>query len=215
MRRKIKFIVKTIIISILSVIIIVVLLNQIINWRSAKYIFDNIAELPENNVALVLGTSRYKRDGSANPYFHNRINAAVKLYENNKVNYILVSGDNRSMYYNEPGFMRLELLKKGIDDSVIYLDYAGFRTYDSVIRCHEVFGQSSFTIVSQKFHNQRAVFIAHSKNINAIAFNAEDIKMQEGYRIRLREIFARIKVYIDLITDKQPAFLGEPVLIGQ
>jgi len=214
MIRKVKFIIKTIIISFLSAITIIVVLNQIINCRSAKYIYNDIAELPENNVALVLGTSRYKRDGSANPYFHNRINAAVKLYENNKVNYILVSGDNRSMYYNEPGFMRLELLNNGINDSVIYLDYAGFRTYDSVIRCHEVFGQSSFTIVSQKFHNQRAVFIAHSKNINAIAFNADDIKLREGFRIRLREIFARIKVYIDIITDKQPKYLGEPVIIG-
>ena len=214
MIRKMKLIIKTIIISFLSAIIILVVLNQLINCRSAKYIYNDIAELPENNVALVLGTSRYKRDGSANPYFHNRINAAVKLYENNKVNYILVSGDNRSMYYNEPGFMRLELLNNGINDSVIYLDYAGFRTYDSVIRCHEVFGQSSFTIVSQKFHNQRAVFIAHSKNINAIAFNADDIKLREGFRIRLREIFARIKVYIDIITDKQPKYLGEPVIIG-
>ncbi len=214
MKRFIKRIFKIIAIILIFILISIVFLNQLINWRSGKYLYDSIEELPENNVALVLGTSRFKRDGSSNPYFHNRINAAVQLYENNKVNYILVSGDNRSIYYNEPSFMRLELIKNNIPDSIIYMDYAGFRTFDSVIRCHKVFGQDSFTIVSQKFHNQRAVFIALSNNIEVVGFNALDIKAKDGLKVRVREIFARIKMFTDIISDKQPKFLGEPVEIS-
>ncbi len=214
MKPKIKTIFKSIIILLSAAVLLVTFLNLLISWRAGKYIYDSIDELPENNVALVLGTSRYKKDGSTNPYFYNRMDAAVKLYENNKVNYLLVSGDNRSVYYNEPGFMRYELLKRGIPDSIIYMDYAGFRTFDSVIRCHEIFGQNSFTIVSQKFHNQRAVYIARSKNINAIAFNAKDVNFYNSFTVQIREIFARVKVFIDIITGEQPAFLGEPIEIG-
>ncbi len=211
---KIRTIIKAIAVFSITFVLLLFLFHLFISWRSAKYIYDNIEELPENDVALVLGTSRYQRDGSANIYFYNRMDAVLKLYENNKISYILVSGDNRTIHYNEPGFMRYELLKRGIPDSVIYLDYAGFRTFDSVIRCHEVFGQNSFTIVSQKFHNQRAIFIARSKNLDAIAFNAGDIDSIKGFRVQIREIFARVKVYIDIITGKKPKFLGEPVKIG-
>ena len=213
MVRKIKLIFKIFLTLIIVFIVSIITLNVIINVKSNKYIYNDIDKLPKNNVALVLGTSRYMRDGSANKFFYNRIDAAVELYENNKVDYILVSGDNRSVYYNEPAFMRFELLKRGVPAKDIYLDYAGFRTYDSVIRCKEVFGQNSFTIVSQKFHNQRAVYIALSNNIAAVAFNAQDVDMKTGFRIHIREIFARAKVFIDLITRAEPTFLGEPVKI--
>jgi len=200
--------------AIFIAISIIFILNQLINWRSANYLYDNIEEIPKTNAALVLGTSQYKRDGTLNKYFYNRINAAVILYENDKVNYIIVSGDNRATNYNEPKFMRRALINKGVPDSIIYMDFAGFRTFDSVVRCHKVFGQNNFTVVSQKFHNQRAIYIAQSKNINAIGFNAEDVKIKEGMRVQIREVFARVKVFIDLITGAQPHFLGEPIQVG-
>ncbi len=210
---RIKNLLRLFLIAIIIVISVVIFLNQLISWSSNKYIYDDINELPDNNVALVLGTSKFRKDGAANKYFYNRINAAVKLYENNKINYIIASGDNRTIYYNEPGVMRQELLKQGVPDSIIYLDYAGFRTFDSVIRCHKVFGQNNFTIVSQRFHNQRAVYIARSKNIEAIAFNAKNMNERDGLKMRIREIFARVKVFIDLIIGTQPKFLGHPVNI--
>ncbi len=209
-----KFIIKFFIITIFAVMFLIVMINQMISWRSNKYIYDQIDEIPAKKAALVLGTSKYRRDGSANKYFYNRIEAVVELYKNNKINFIIVSGDNKSIYYNEPRFMRMELLKHGVPDNVIYLDYAGFRTFDSVIRCHKVFGQNEFIVVSQKFHNQRAVFIARSRNIEAIAYNAEDLSVKEGFRVKMREVFARIKVCIDLITGQQPKFLGEPIKVG-
>ncbi len=215
MNLTLKKILKFFSIGVFIAIMLIFLLNQVVKWRTEKYIFDNIDDLPKNNVALVLGTSRYRQDGTANQYFHNRIKAAVQLYENDKVNYILVSGDNRTVYYNEPGVMRQELLKNGIPYNVIYMDYAGFRTFDSVVRCSEVFGQDNFTIVSQKFHNQRALYIAHNKNINAVGFNAKTIDSKDGFKVQLRELFARVKVFIDILLKEQPRFLGEPIEIGK
>jgi SanA protein len=185
-----------------------------INQLSRNYIFSDISLIPEKKVGLVLGTSTNLRGGSPNPYFHNRIESAVELYKKGKIKYILVSGDNSTIYYNEPIQMKKALMKRGIPEHVIYLDYAGLRTLDSVVRCREVFKQNSFTIISQRFHNERAVFLARSKGIDAIAFNATDVKGSINVRMLLREFFARVKALQDLYTNKQPKFLGEQIIIG-
>lgn len=126
------------------------------------------------------------------------------------MSYLLLSGDNRKKDYNEPEAMRDSLIAKGILDEAIILDYAGFRTLDSVVRAKEVFGQDSITIVSQLFHNERAIYIADQRGINAIALNAMDAKTWK-YPIRriLREWISRMKLFIDEWTGKQPHFLGE------
>lgn len=108
-------------------------------------------------------------------YFTFRMQAAYELFITKKVKYLLLSGDNHIKGYDEPSDMREALIKLGVPDSCIVLDYAGFRTLDSVVRCDEVFGEDSITIVSQEFHNQRALFIANKNNINAIAYNANDV----------------------------------------
>ena len=101
----------------------------------------------------------------------------------------------------------------GIPKNKIVLDYAGFRTLDSVVRCKEVFGQNEFTIVSQHFHNQRAIYIARKRGINAIAFNAEDVADELSLDVRIREIAARVLLAFDQIIERQPHFLGEKVKI--
>ena len=143
---------------------------------SKKYIYDSIEEIPYNDVALVLGTSKYLSDGRINMYFKFRMEAAYELYTNGKVKYILVSGDNRHRSYNEPRQMRLDLIKLGVDKRHIFLDFAGFRTRDSILRANRVFDLTNFTIVSQPFHNERAVFIAREKKINAIAYSADNVR---------------------------------------
>jgi len=129
--------------------------NRWIDKECDAYIFSSLEEIPRTKVGLLLGTSKYNRSGNPNQFFRYRIDAAVKLYFNRKVKYLLVSGDNRTLYYNEPRDMRRALLARGVPDSVIILDYAGLRTFDSVIRCYKVFGQRSFTIISQEFHPRR------------------------------------------------------------
>ncbi len=190
----------------------VVLCNLAVKFGSTSRIFNSIEKLPDNKAGLVLGTSKYRMDGSENLFFKYRIQAAAQLYKAGKIEVIIVSGDNRVANYNEPREMRRELVKLGIPAHKIHLDYAGFRTLDSVVRCKEVFGQQKFTIISQQFHNERALFIAKRKDIDAVAFNAKDVNLQSGFKTKLREVFARVKVVIDLyVLKKQPKFLGEEI----
>lgn len=176
--------------------------------------YNKIDDLPEQKVGLVLGTSKYVIGGNTNYYFKYRIDAAVSLYEAGKIQYILVSGDNGTTSYNEPRDMYTALIEAGIPKEKIVLDFAGFRTLDSIVRCKEVFMQESFVIVSQEFHNQRAIFLAHAHGINAIAFSAKDVQKKNGIKTRIRELFAKTKVFIDLALEKRPKYLGEQVEIG-
>lgn len=192
----------------------IVTCNLAVTRSNASRIYDNLDDLPENRVGLVLGTSKYLKDGGENLFFKYRLQAAADLYIAGKISHVIVSGDNRVASYNEPREMRRELRKMGVPDSLIHLDYAGFRTFDSVIRCKEVFGQERFTIISQKFHNERAIFIASKKDIDAIAYNAKDVDLQSGFKTRMREILARVVVVFDLyVLDTQPKFLGEKIEI--
>jgi SanA protein len=204
-----------------SVSIVTILLLAFIlycNWRVNKiadpYIFDDAAFSMNFKTGLILGTSKYISNGKPNQYFINRIDAAVKLYKAGKIRYIIVSGDNSSVNYNEPLRMKKELIKRGIPEEVIFVDFAGFRTLDSVIRAKEIFGQDTFIIISQEFHNKRAVFIARRNGIEAYGYNAEDVRMYNGFLTHIREIFARVKVFIDIyIFHTHPKYLGEKVII--
>lgn len=176
--------------------------------------YDNVSDIPHNRVGLLLGTNSTTPRGTHNYYYTHRINAAAELFHAGKVDYLLISGDNSSKHYDEPTMMRDSLLLHGVPADRIVLDYAGFRTLDSVVRAKEVFGQSSFTIISQKFHNERALVQARHYGIDAIAYNADDVVL--GYpwvKVQCRERLARVKLYLDLFTGKQPKFLGEKVNI--
>lgn len=176
--------------------------------------YDNVSDIPHNRVGLLLGTNSTTPRGTHNYYYTHRIRAAAELFHAGKVDYLLISGDNSSKHYDEPTMMRDSLLLHGVPADRIVLDYAGFRTLDSVVRAKEVFGQSSFTIISQKFHNERALVQARHYGIDAIAYNADDVIL--GYpwiKVQCRERLARVKLYLDLLTGKQPKFLGEKVNI--
>ena len=188
--------------------------NIRIDRYSMGKLYDTVADVPHYHTALVLGTSPVGRNGGPNLFFLARINATVELYQAGKIDRILVSGDNRKEEYNEPEEMKNALVDKGIPEEVIFLDYAGFRTLDSVVRARDVFGQSEFIVVSQKFHNERAVFIAGKKGIKAAGFNAADVRAYYGFITHVREWGARCKVFLDLLFGKKPHFLGEPVDIG-
>ena len=186
-----------------------------ISVYSRPYLYQSLTEIPENKCGLVLGTSKFVAEGTENLYYRYRIEAAVRLYKSKKVSYLIVSGDNRYRNYNEPVNMQKDLVEAGIPVNHIYLDYAGFRTFDSVIRCHEIFGQQKFTIISQPFHNERAVFIARSKGIEAIGYDARQVTGKKAMKVRIREIGARLQVYFDLLTGAKPYFLGKKVAIPE
>ncbi|NDW17636.1 hypothetical protein D0T53_01735 [Dysgonomonas sp. 216] len=209
-------------IIVVTIIVAVIVLSALLyaNWKiphdTGEYIFDSIEDIPSQKVALVLGASKNLRNGAVNPYFINRIQAAKELYDAGKVKAIVVSGDNGKHSYNEPEDMRVALIGVGVPDSIIYLDYAGFRTLDSIVRMNKIFGQSSFIIVSQQFHNERAIFLAQHYGLTAYGYNAEDVRSRRASRkTNIREKFARVKVFVDFIFDKEPKFLGDPVDINQ
>lgn len=181
---------------------------------AAPFVYDSVEALPTLEMAVVLGTSDRARGGRPNRYFTHRIDAAVALYEACKVHHFILSGDNRHASYNEPMAMRRALLAAGVDSSHVTLDFAGFRTLDSMVRAKEVFGQQRFVVVSQRFHTERAVFIARSRGIEAIGYNAEDVSASYGFRTLLREKLARVKVHLDLLFGVDPHFLGDPVIPG-
>lgn len=187
--------------------------NHIVTIKGNQYIYNSIDSIPHNHCALVLGTSKYIGNGKKNTYYTNRIKAAVDLYMNQKIDYIIVSGDNRNVNYNEPITMYNDLIQSGVQPECIILDYAGFRTLDSVVRAKEIFGQNQFTIVSQSFHNQRALYIARKRGIEAIAFNAPEVDGILTLRVQVRELAARLLLFIDQFTSKQPHFLGEKVIV--
>lgn len=192
---------------------VIVCANYSVRHTAKAFIYQNIDSIPQNKAGLLLGTSKLLRSGLPNQYFQNRIQATVDLYKAGKIEVVVISGDNSREGYNEPEDMKSELMQHGIPEDKIYLDYAGFRTLDSVVRMEKIFGQKSFTIISQKFHNQRAIYIAHAKGLQAVGYNAEDVNAYSGFKTQLREKFARVKLFLDLWTGKNPKFLGEPVII--
>ena len=174
-------------------------------------VFDDLQALSHQHAALLLGTSPRLRGGTPNPYFEYRMDAAAELFRAGKVDCILVSGDNHHASYNEPMAMRKALLERNIPDSLIFLDYAGFRTLDSVVRACEVFGQTSYIVVSQRFHNERAVYLAVRHGIDAVGYNARDVRAPGARRVRAREWLARVSACWDVLIGRGPHFLGDPI----
>lgn len=178
--------------------------------------FHRIEEIPQRPVGLVLGTGKQLANGRLNAHFRNRIAAAAQLYHADKVRHLIVSGDNHVAGYDEPSDMRDALVAAGVPARVITLDYAGFRTLDSVVRAQKVFGQDRLTIISGEFHNYRALFICRYHGIDAVAFNARPVAVRYSLRSYVREWFARVLAIADLYVFRtQPKFLGEPVPLSQ
>ena len=182
--------------------------------RSTKsQLYSDVNKIPYHKVGLLLGTNK-EAHGRDNLFFLYRINAACELFKAGKIKKIIVSGDNHIESYDEPTDMKNALMEKGIPDSCIILDFAGFRTFDSVIRCREVFGQNDFTIISQDFHNERAVFIANKNGMDVVAFNAKNVPSKYSIKTSIREYFAKFKAVLDIyILHTEPKFLGDPIKI--
>ncbi|MDT8389185.1 MAG: ElyC/SanA/YdcF family protein [Lentisphaeria bacterium] len=175
-------------------------------------IFSSVDTTPHCPVGLVLGCGQYLANGRENLYFRYRIDAAEQLYKAGKVDVLIVSGDNHRKGYDEPSDMKNALIKRGIPAEKVHCDYAGFRTLDSVIRARDVFCCNRMTVISQRFHGQRAVFIGNARDIDTLGFAARDVSSRAGLKTKLRERLARVKAVMDVtILRKQPKFRGEKI----
>jgi SanA protein len=173
-----------------------------------------VEALPEAPVAVVLGTAPRLADGRVNLFFRPRLEAAARLFKSGKVKALIVSGDNGSKNYDEPTEMKRVLIELGVPEEKIVCDFAGFRTLDSIVRAKEVFGQSRFIVVSQRFHNERAVYLARASGIEAWGLNAKDVPVALSLKTFLREKLACVKAVLDVnVFHTQPKFLGEKVAV--
>lgn len=213
MKKVIKNIFKIFLLLVAAGIIFIAWANYSIRKDSSPFVSYNISDIPEAKTALLLGTGKTLSNGMPNAYFYNRIQAATDLFKSGKVQYIIVSGDNSTKDYNEPEDMQIALMKYGIPKDRILLDHAGFRTLDSVVRAKEIFGQTKLVIISQKFHNERAIFLAKKNGIEAYGYNAKDVNKYAGFKTNMREYLAKAKAYGDLIFGVEPKFGGEKILI--
>ncbi|MDO5656606.1 MAG: ElyC/SanA/YdcF family protein [Flavobacteriaceae bacterium] len=201
----------------LSLLVLILILFGIIfgsyywiKFQSYQHLTDDVTQITPHKTALVLGTSKRVIGGRTNLFFKYRMEAVYNLFSHNKIEYIIVSGDNSLVEYNETRDMRLYLLNLGVPDDRIISDFAGFRTLDSVIRAKEVFGQESLIIVSQPFHNERAVFIAKNHGIDAIGYNARSVNRKNSIKTFYREYLARVKCMIDIyILHTMPKYYKE------
>ena len=200
-----------------TLIILLPLLSYIVvTYKTADRIYENVTDIPYNDVGMVLGTGPTTITGKVNSYFLFRIDAVEELYKAGKIKYILISGDNSRKDYSEPDVMKDSLVARGIPVEVIYLDYAGFRTLDSVVRSKKVFGQNKMTIISQRFHNERSIVLGDWQDMELIGYNAKETASRlHRIRAHIREGYARVKLFLDMFVGKQPKFLGEPIQIGE
>ena len=199
----------------LAFFLFVLWINLEVTKTGKKYSYDSVGAIPHNHCAVVLGTNKFIAAGKVNLYYTYRIQSAVLLYKSKKIDYIIVSGDNKHRSYNEPVSMYNDLVEAGIPKDRVILDYAGFRTLDSVVRCFMVFGQHQFTVISQPFHNHRAVYIGRQRGLEVIAYNAGDQNGRPSIKVVLREIGARVLLAYDLLNGTQPHFLGEQIKIPE
>ncbi|WP_092736054.1 SanA/YdcF family protein [Riemerella columbipharyngis] len=162
--------------------------------------YTKVSRIPARETALVLGTSPKMKSGAANPYFTKRMDAVAALFHYGKIQKIIVSGE-KSPHYDEPFAMKNYLIfNEGIPEHVIIEDPKGFNTISSIKRCKSHYHANNVIIVSQGFHNLRALFFARNLNMNALAFEAEDVyRPRSYYRNHFREFLARVKAVIYFI----------------
>lgn len=185
--------------------------NFVAIWVSKGRLFSEVDALPVTRVGLVFGTTD-RVNGRENLYFRYRIDAAVKVWEARKVETFILSGDNRSPYYNEPEKMKLALVRRGVPADRIVCDPRGLRTLDSVVRAKEIFSADPILVISQRFQNERAIYLANANGIKAYGFNARDVQAQAGLRTKLREVGARVKMWLDVnLLKTRPIHLGKKV----
>ena len=184
---------------------LMIICNHIVVSNAEGKVFSDIDSIRYNKVGLLLGTTPQARfDRITNYFFIYRIDAAEQLYKAGKIEKILISGDENSLDgVNETECMRDSLVARGVPANAIILDGKGYRTIYSVININKVYGLKSFTIISQKFHNERAIYQAEHLGLdveNIQAYNAKDPKSRRAYLTTIREYFARVKMFMDLIT---------------
>lgn len=179
----------------------VVLCNFYVSYSAKGKIYDNVDEIPFYNVGLVLGTTSRRDNGEPNPYFVNRLDAAVELLSRKKVSRVILSGGVTIDGENEPRDMHRYMLQKGVVEDLIEDDCSGWRTYESIKNAKDG-GVTRMTIVTQRAHAERALFLAQKMKMDCVAFAAQDVHDDKTLKVKLHEVLAKVKACIDVVGLK-------------
>jgi SanA protein len=198
-------------VSLSACLLSVFISESAVRSAAAGQCYTHVEDIPQNDVGLVLGTSKWVRGHKLNRYYTARIEAAATLWKKGKVRKLLVSGDNRRIDYNEPKAMKDDLIAAGVPKNSIVCDYAGIRTLDSMARASRVFGQERVTVISQRFHNERAIYLGKQWGVEAVGFDAECPPLSG--RLQLREVGARLNALWDNAVGTKPRHLGDKITI--
>lgn len=205
-------ILRYLVLAALLVLILTSYLSYHIKNETEQYIYDDNTKIPQTYTALVLGAS-VKSNGELSTMLRDRVESALLLYHSGKISRFLVSGDNRTTNYNEPVAMKKYLQERGVPEEDIFMDFAGFDTYDSVYRASYIFEVDNAIVVSQRFHLPRAIYIARSMGLNFYGYNGDRREYDLESRNRFREVAANVKAWLELLIDKEPHFKGDKIPI--
>ena len=213
LKRLVKFFTIFVVLSIGVVLIVPWLLRSWVTLMARDSIYTS-QTVPENSVALVLGAGLW-RDGSPTPVLHDRVATAVDLYQSGRVQKLLLSGDNSVEFYNEPGAMRQLALSLGVPAEDIVLDYAGRRTYDSCYRARDIFGVTQVTVVTQRFHLDRALYLCNALGVDAVGVAADRRDYRNSWQRfwRVREVAATVRAWLDINLLHPVPVLGKKIPI--
>jgi SanA protein len=186
--------------------------DTVLRAGNGRIYFD--ADLvPAREVAIVLGTSPKTRNRS-NPFFESRMDAAAGLWKRGKVRHFILSGDNGRKGYDEPTAMREALIGRGVSAEAITLDYAGFRTLDTMARAHTVFGQRKVMVITDDFHLPRSLFLADAHGMDAVGFGGRPVPLRWSKKTRTREVASRLVAWLDVhLLRTKPKFFGPPIVV--
>ncbi len=187
-------------------------LSWYIKSSTQDQIFNDINKTPEAHTVIVLGASVYS-NGRLSTILEDRVTSALKLYKKGKVKRFLLSGDNGKKSYNEPEAMKAYLTDRGVPEDIIFLDYAGFDTYDSMYRASVVFNVKDAIVVTQEFHLPRAMYIANRLDLNFYGFEGDKHIYQSETINKSRELLANVKAMLELTFGKEPTYLGSKIPI--
>jgi SanA protein len=207
-----KLLIRTCFWTAVAILLLIIVSNSIILLKSRKYLYKDVNEVPECHTVIVLG-AMVSSSGTPSDYLQDRLDMAIGLYNSHKVSRFLLSGDHGQTTYDEVNAMKHYLLDHGIKTEDIFLDHAGFDTYSTMVRAGKVFLVKDVIIVSQEFHISRAVYIARSVGLNAYGIQADKQHYAGLRQLKIREVLARVKAFLEVTFHKKPRFLGNQIPI--
>ena len=193
-------------------LVAIVSVNYYVKSSTKKNIYYSIKKFPKNDVGIIFGAGI--NGDQPSKYLKDRLDAGIALYKANRINKLLLSGDNGRDEYDELTVMKNYCYKHGVDTTKIFIDYAGFDTYSTMYRAKHIFNIKKATLISQEYHLNRAIYIGQKLGIKSVGYSANNGEYL-GYKyVTFREYGSIFKSFFDVLRNREPRFLGNPIDIN-